>query len=93
MRKCTYRIVAESSFLSVDMEVPESKVNSTLRKINHLQKSYVSQLKKENEVPPAIIIRWLYGRRRRITVKPRVDIKAVPGYEGLKVSVEKLSIN
>jgi GTP1/Obg family GTP-binding protein len=92
MRKCTYRIVAESSFLSVDMEVAESKVNSTLRKINHLQKSYVSQLKKENEEPCAIR-RFCYGRRRIITVKRRVDIKVVPGYEGLKVSVEKLSIN
>jgi hypothetical protein len=91
MRKCTYKIHAESSFLSVDIEVSERQVASTLRKINRLQKSYVKHLKKENEKPSRVV--WSYARRRIFTVKHRVDIKAVPGYEGLKVSVEKLSIN
>lgn len=91
MRKCTYKIHAESSFLTVELEVSERQVTSTLRKINRLQKSYVDYLKKENTKPDRTV--WSYVRHRRVTVKHRVDVKALEGYEGLKVNVEKLSIN
>lgn len=91
MRKCTYKIHAESSFLTVELEVSERQVTSTLRKINRLQKSYVKHLQRQHHKPPYAV--FSRHTRRYIMIKPRVDVKALEGYEGLKVSVEKLSIN
>lgn len=88
-----YKIIAHSSFLDMELEVPKRQVTSTLRKINKLQSMFVKHLKNEFKLkhPPFSV--WSHARHRREIRQPRLDVKSVEGYQGLRVEVISPAIN